>query len=97
MRRAAKVDSNQAQIVAALRSIGCTVVVTSSVGNGFPDLVVGHRDRNWLFEVKDGSKVPSARKLTPDEERWHRLWKGSVVVVESVQDAFRAIGLEVGE
>ena len=92
MRRAAKVDANQADIVEALEGIGCSVAVTSWVGKGFPDLVVGYRRTNFMLEVKDGSKVPSARRLTPDQERWHSTWRGRVVVVESVDDALRAVG-----
>ena len=43
MRRAAKVDANQPATVKALRDAGMTVAVTSSLGKGFPDLVVGFR------------------------------------------------------
>lgn len=41
MRRAAKTDDNQKEIVAAFRRLGFTVAVTSALGQGFPDLVVG--------------------------------------------------------
>lgn len=93
MRRAAKVDENQAEIVEALRAVGASVTVTSQLGGGFPDLVVGYRNEaNYLLELKDGRKPPSARKLTPDEERWHKAWRGLVVVVASVDEALRAIG-----
>jgi hypothetical protein len=92
MRRAAKVDANQPAIVEALRRVGCEVEVTSTIGGGFPDLIVGYRGVNHMLEVKDGSKPPSARKLTPDQERWHARWRGRVVVVESVEDALRAVG-----
>lgn len=92
MRRAAKVDSNQAEIVKALRKVGATVQVLSAVGQGCPDLLVGYRSVNVLLEVKDGSKPPSARKLTPDEEAFHRTWRGPVFVVNDILDALRAIG-----
>jgi hypothetical protein len=45
MKRAAKVDINQKEIVAYLRKIGASVAVMSAVGQGFPDLVVGWRGR----------------------------------------------------
>jgi len=48
-----------------------------------------------LIEVKDGSKVPSARRLTPDEEAWHAkaAAKGApVFIAETVEDALAAIG-----
>ena len=45
------------------------------------------------FEVKDGSKPPCKRKLTPDEEAFHASWRGHVAVVESVEDALKIVGL----
>ena len=87
MRRAAKTDANQAEIVAALRKIGASVHDTSAVGRGFPDLVVGMRGRNWLIECKDGSKVPSARKLTPDQIEFKAGWRGHWAVAISAEDA----------
>lgn len=47
------------------------------------------------MEVKDGSKPPSARKLTPDEARWHAQWKGPVFVVNNVSEALAAVGAAV--
>lgn len=87
MRRAAKIDANQSEIVAALRAIGATVAVTSTVGQGFPDICVGYRGRSILMEVKDGSKPPSERKLTPDQELFHAAWRGEIVVVKSASEA----------
>lgn len=93
-RWAAATDDNQAAIVRALRSVGASVYVTSRLGGGFPDLAVGYRGRTELLEVKDGTKPPSRRALTPDEERFVRSWRGRpVVVVESIVEALRAIGV----
>jgi hypothetical protein len=86
-RRAAKVDSNQADIVAALRAIGCSVAVTSAAGDGFTDLVVGDHGNNYLMEVKDGSLPPSKRKLTDDQIEFHGSWKGQICVVHLVAGA----------
>ena len=91
MRRAAKVDANQGEIVTALRGIGATVQPLHGVGSGCPDLLAGYRGRNLLIEVKDGSKPPSARKLTPDQTEWHAGWKGQVCVVDSIDDALRVV------
>lgn len=87
MRRAAKVDANQRAIVKALRSIGATVAVTSTVGQGFPDICVGYRGRSILMEVKDGSRPPSERKLTPDQKDFHAAWRGEITVVTSATEA----------
>jgi hypothetical protein len=92
MRRAAKVDANQADIVAALRMAGATVQPLHAVGKGCPDLLVGYQRANYLLEVKDGSKVPSAQKLTEDQVEWHELWRGQAAVVNDVKSALTAIG-----
>lgn len=91
MRRAARVDDNQAEIVKALRAIGCTVQSLAAIGKGCPDILVGFSGQNFTFEIKDGSKVPSARKLTSDEQKWHTDWRGQVAIIESVDDALAFI------
>ena len=90
MRRAAKKDANHVEIVAALRKAGATVVDLGAVGHGVPDLLIGHRGKTMLMEIKDGNKPPSARKLTPDEAAWHESWRGQVAIVESVDEAIAA-------
>lgn len=95
MRRAAKIDANQPEIIRALRSIyGVTVTPTHTAGAGFPDLAVGFRGQTFLLEIKDGAKPPSARKLTADQEQWHREWTGQVAVVSNVREALEAIGIQ---
>ena len=87
MRRAAKVDSNQADIVGKLRKIpGISVAVTSAIGNGFPDIVVGFRGRSHLIEIKDGAKTASRRKLTPDEIKFKDKWTGCYFVGNSFDE-----------
>ena len=55
MRRAAKVDANQEQIVQALRACGATVQSLAGVGKGVPDLLVGIRARPCLWRLKTGA------------------------------------------
>ena len=93
MRRAAKVDENQAEIVRALRELGCSVQSLAAIGQGCPDLLVGRWGRNVLMEIKDGSKSPSRRKLTPAESDWISDWRGEVHVVETVDEARKLMGL----
>lgn len=96
MRRAAKTDRNQAEIIAALRGIGATVQPLHAVGDGCPDLLVGFRGRNILIEVKDGAKPPSDRRLTTDQVEWHGGWKGQVVTVLDPDAAIAVVlGLEL--
>lgn len=89
--RAAKVDRNQPEIVQALRKAGCVVQSLASVGKGVPDILWSRNGRIGLIEVKDGSRCPSERRLTPDQERWHAEWKGPIAVVETVEQALEAI------
>ena len=87
MRHAARIDANQEQIVSALRAMGATVRIVTQ-GNGLPDLLVGFRGVTILMEVKDGQKVPSARKLTPAEQKFFEEWRGGIVaIVNSVDEA----------
>ena len=88
MRRAGRTDANQTEIVNALRAIGCSVAITSGAGNGLPDLIVGFRGVNLLLELKDGNKVPSAKKLTEAEQYFVSNWKGHPVqIIESPEEA----------
>ena len=92
MRRAAKVDENQPEVVKALRAAGASVQPLHAVGQGCPDLLVGFRGKNLLFEVKDGAKAPSAKRLTDDQSEWHAEWRGNVFFVETAEEAIRLLG-----
>lgn len=89
--RARKIDSNQNEIVKGLRQLGVSVRVTSMLGEGFPDLVCGHRGINYLFELKDGDKSNSRKKLTTDEQQFFDTWKGKVYKIESIDDAIKIL------
>jgi hypothetical protein len=94
MRRAAKIDANQEQVVQALRAAGATVQSLAGVGVGVPDLLVGYQGKTILLEVKDGRKVPSARRLTEDQLKWHGAWRGGpLAVVDGVDAALRVLGV----
>ncbi len=88
--RAARTDDNQRAIVAALRAAGASVQLLHTVGRGCPDLLVGYGGVNLLVEVKDAGRPASARRLTPDQQRWHRSWAGQVEVIDS-EDAARRL------
>lgn len=90
-RRAARVDENQAAIVAFLRGKGWNVAVTSSLGHGFVDLVVGRGAFARLLEVKDGAKPPSARVLTPAEAKFREVWRDVYLIVTSPLDAHQQL------
>ena len=86
MRRAAKVDVNQAQIVAAFRALGCSVKPAHAVGEGFPDLVIGYRGNDYLVEVK----APKG-KLTPQQDQFRETWRGGYHVARSTDDAIQLV------
>jgi len=80
--RAAKVDGNHAEIVDALRAMGCSVQSLAKVGNGCPDVVVGWRGRNVLLEIKQEGET-----FTPAQKKWHAEYQGRAHVVRSIQEA----------
>jgi hypothetical protein len=94
--RVRKIDSNQPAITKKFRDLGCSVAILSSVGNGLPDLLISKwigresgQPQRWtaLIEIKDGSKPPSGRKLTPDEAAFHYAWQGELFIIESEKQA----------
>lgn len=94
MRRAAKVDANQEQVVEALRAAGASVQTLAAVGKGVPDLLVGYQGQTLLLEVKDGRKPPSERRLTEDQLKWHGAWRGGpLAVVDGPEAALRMLGV----
>lgn len=92
MRRAARTDATQTDIVSALRQAGAVVHSLASCGNGIPDLLVAHRGKTLLFECKDGSKSPSKRVLTADQIEFFQTWTGGpIAVVDSAEAALRVL------
>jgi hypothetical protein len=85
MRWDATPDANQAEIVAALEKIGCSVVSLHRVGN-IPDLLVGRAKCNWLMEVKTAKG-----RLNDDQKEFHSSWRGQVCVVRSALEAVAVI------
>lgn len=88
--RAYRVDANQREIVAALREEGFAVQHLHKVGEGCPDLIVGHsyggRRYNVLLELKKGDG-----KLTPQQVIWHHGWRGQVAIVKTKEEAIKAV------
>jgi hypothetical protein len=77
MRRAARRDENEKEIIKAMRAEGAYVKVIND--EGLFDLLVAYTgpsgfQHTLLIEVKDGSKPPSARRLTPAEAKFHDEW-----------------------
>lgn len=88
--KANRIDANQVEIVKYFRSWDCSVLNISSLKNCC-DIIVARHGRSMAVEIKDGSKVKSARKLTEGEEKFKAEWKGAWRLCESIKDADKII------
>lgn len=88
MRRAAKIDANQPEIVEAMRKVGATVYYIKEP----VDLLVGYRKRTIAMEVKNPG---GDWKLTPQQEVFFRDFAGEAYIVESVHEALLALNRKV--
>lgn len=88
MRRASRVDQNHAEIVKALRKVGCSVLSLAAIGKGAPDLLLGYKGKNVLLEVKR----PKG-KLNDQQEAFRAAWRGDLCVVRSVDEALLVLGV----
>lgn len=87
------VDKNQQSIVEKLRDVGASVISTAHMGYGFPDLVVGFRGKNFLFEVKNPDTRYGKKGMSETQKTWAQQWTGgSVIVIYTIDDALRAMG-----
>lgn len=87
MRRAARRDANHGSVKEYLRNHGWSVLDIADAGDGVPDLAVSRGNFAALVEIKDGSKPPSARKLTPKEQQVKDNWQGPYVIALDGEDA----------
>lgn len=95
-----KTDRNQKALVETLREVGFLVALTHTLGQGFPDVVVGGMRRDlWepfivLVEIKD-----EGGKLTEDEQQFFEQWAGFPVycVTTPGQLVVQAFGWEPGD
>jgi len=101
MRKRGRVDENQTKVVEHLRRAGLSVAVTSSIGNGFPDLVVagwgnvaftGKRyctNKTVLVELKNPDVPKSGQRLTEDEIKFMDTWKGEYIKATSAEEILK--------
>ena len=88
MRTACRKDHNHTAIAEVFSQFGFTVIDTSAFSGRMLDLLVYIGDYHFQFiEIKDGSKPPSARKLTADEVAFMRTHHGHCTVITSVDEA----------
>ncbi len=65
MKYGGRTDKNQDEIVSHLRNRGALVLITSSFGNGFPDLIVAVNGNVCFVEVKT-----KTGKLRSSQVKW---------------------------
>ena len=84
MRRAARIDANQTQVIEALRAAGAYVWII-----GLPvDLLVGYKGHTMLMEVKTGPKKP----LTALQHAFFANWTGGTLArVDGPEAALNAL------
>lgn len=83
MRRAARIDDNQPEIVDALRRAGVSVEI---VGKPVDLLLWSPKNGLMLMEVKN----PDGGRLTKDQVEFIARWPGPVPVVETIEEAVQA-------
>jgi hypothetical protein len=90
MRQAARIDANQAAIVAALRAQGASVYLIK-----LPvDLLVGYGGKTALVEVKNPNSRYGRAGLNTNQQDWLASWKGGpAAIVDSVDAAQRLLAL----
>lgn len=91
MRRRAKVDQNQPEIVAHLRSLGAGVIHCHQLKNAF-DILVCFRGQTYIVEIK----MPKKERLTEGEGKCRDLVESKGVkynVITSKEEAQKMLGL----
>ena len=84
MRRDAKVDSNQAEIVKGIRAMGGVVQHCHQLKNAF-DILVGYNNKLYICEIKPTKK----HKLTEGELKCKQMFNSVGVdyhVISSIED-----------
>ncbi len=90
-RYSARTDSNEAEIVKALRKMGI------SVETGHDDIIIGHKGKTHWIEVKTpdcvskktGKILDSAKK--PSQIKLEKEFKGSYHIVSSIDEILEII------
>ena len=85
----AKVDANQADIVAELRRLGAYVLLVHRLKNCC-DCLIMYKGFCVAVEIKDGEKAPSQCELSAGEREFMDQWTsngGKWALVESIKDA----------
>ncbi len=75
-------DKNEGEIIAAFKALGATVECIDTPC----DLLMGFNGESFLIEVKTKNG-----KLTPNQVKFTKGWKGSYFIVRSADEAIELI------
>lgn len=103
MKRAAKVDKNQPEIVKALRRVGAVVLLTHQIKNAF-DILVGYRGGLFIMEIKNPEYLPKKydrerleKELSEGEHKCMEAFKKVGVPYHIVATTEEAINIIMGK
>ena len=85
IRTRSKTDANHKEISIAFERLGWSVLDIHQIPNS-ADILIGKWMHCIVIEIKDGSKPPSNRKLTPGEIKFKDRWRGDYRIVTCLQD-----------
>lgn len=90
LRRTHRQDLSQKKMVESLRRVPhLTVALTTGVGFGFPDAIIGYKGHTYMVEIKSpGGDLRASQIL------WLAKWRGApVILAETAEDVLRAMGV----
>ena len=88
-----RMDGNHGEIVAALCAAGCAVLDLSAVGDGMPDILVHHRGKLFLIEIKNKA---TRGKLNKRQQAFVDEWPAPVYVAYTAEQALAIVGAFIG-
>lgn len=80
-----RTDTNDAEIVAALKKLGAEIVDLSQVGRGIPDKLVWYKQRFHLVEIKYKGRF--GWKRTEAQKKFLKQYSMPVVTIDSIDSA----------
>lgn len=87
MRKRARVDANQRELVAYAEAHGASWQSLANIGDGVPDGLLGLHGHTFLCEFKTAKG-----SLTEDQREFIRLWRGSPVhILRTTEDVERLL------
>lgn len=81
MRHASRTDSNHAEICAAFRELGCTIMDLRKLGEGKPDILVSAGVVSMPVEIKT-----EKGKLTGSQKKAFSDFTGTIYLVRNADD-----------